>query len=527
MKVRQLVLGLAVLGLASTVVVGGVGLLAERQLASGLSQASVATQAVRAAGNADMMHDAVRSDVLAAIVAVQQGDAPGLKAAQDDLKANGERLVSLLTDLQGMALPAEVLGQVAEALPVARQYVATGQEIQGLASSDSAAVLQKLPVFTAAFDQLEGSLEKPGEGIEAFAQDVAVQGARDAQRAIVVTVAATLLAAILLLALGWRITTIVGGCLLRAVGFAQKVAQGDLRGRTQAESTEEMAALMRALDQMQANLARVVVQARELSDSVATASGQIAQGNHDLAHRTEEQADTLHSTSHSMASLEASIHTNSEHASSATGLAMQASGTAEQGGHVVGEVVHTMRGISESSRKIGDIIGVIDGIAFQTNILALNAAVEAARAGEAGRGFAVVASEVRSLAGRSAEAAKEIKALITASVEQVEKGTSLVDQAGQTMEQVVASIRRVSDIVADIDKGTEAQRSGVMLVGSMVQQLDQTTQQNASLVEESAAAATSLRDLAQRLVDVVAVFKTDATATPPRGDLTLLPHPAR
>jgi methyl-accepting chemotaxis protein len=456
---------------------------------------------------ADMMHDAVRSDVLAAIVAVQQGDAAGLKAAQDDLKANGERLLSLLADLQAMQLPAEVVDQVASALPVARQYVATGQEIQNLAGTDGAGALQKLPGFTAAFDLLEGSLEKPGEGIEAFAQAVEAQGLADSQRAMVMMVASTLVSAVLLLALGWRITNLVGGCLQRAVSFAQKVAQGDLTGRAKTESTEEMAALMQALDQMQANLSRVVAQARELSDSVASASGQIATGNQDLAQRTEEQATTLQTANQSMADLEGSIHANSEHASKAKGLAVKASGTAEQGGEVVGQVVHTMRGISESSRKIGDIIGVIDGIAFQTNILALNAAVEAARAGEAGRGFAVVASEVRSLAGRSAEAAKEIKALISASLQRVEEGSAQVDRAGHTMEEVVASIERVNAIVADITRASGEQSEGVSQIGQAVSQLDQATQQNAALVEEMAAAAEKLNQQAGELVSAVSVFK--------------------
>lgn len=510
MKVRHLVFGLALLGLTSTMVVGGVGLMAEMQLARSLSQATVATQAVRAAGNADMMHDAVRSDVLAAIVAVQQGDRAGLKAAQDDLKANGERLLSLLGEIQAMPLPKEVLEKVGAAFPVARDYVATGREIQNLAASDSAGAMQKLPVFSSAFDELETSLEQPGEGIEAFAKTIDAEGQMDSQRAMWITVVATLIALVLLLGLGWQITSVVSGCLRRAVEFAQKVAGGNLTGSTKSESTQEMAALMQALDQMQFNLASLVVQAREMSGTVASAATQIAMGNQDLAQRTEEQAATLQSTGQSMVDLGGSIVKNSEHSSAAKELASQASGTAEQGGKVVAEVVHTMYGISESSRKIGDIIGVIDGIAFQTNILALNAAVEAARAGEAGRGFAVVASEVRNLAGRSAEAAKEIKALITASVEQVEKGTSLVDRAGQTMGEVVASIRQVREIVAAIDTATESQRSDVTQVGDMVHELTQTTQQTSSLVEESAAAAASLRDLSQRLVDVVAAFRTEA-----------------
>jgi methyl-accepting chemotaxis protein len=247
------------------------------------------------------------------------------------------------------------------------------------------------------------------------------------------------------------------------------------------------------------------------AESVATASAQIAQGNQDLSGRTEQQASALQQTAATMEQLGTTVRHNADSAQQANRLAQGASSVAVQGGEVVGKVVSTMQAISDSSRKIGDIIGVIDGIAFQTNILALNAAVEAARAGEQGRGFAVVASEVRSLAQRSADAAKEIKALIGRSVEQVEQGTALVDQAGKTMNDIVGSIQRVSDIVAEIDSASVEQSSGISQVGQAVTQMDQSTQQNAALVEQSAAAAESLRAKAQQLVQLVAVFKLAPT----------------
>jgi methyl-accepting chemotaxis protein len=240
---------------------------------------------------------------------------------------------------------------------------------------------------------------------------------------------------------------------------------------------------------------------------VATASSQIAQGNHDLSQRTEEQASALQQTAATMDELGTTVRTTADSAQQASQLALNASHTASQGGAVVGQVVDTMRGINASSRKISDIIGVIDGIAFQTNILALNAAVEAARAGEQGRGFAVVAGEVRSLAQRSAQAAREIKSLITDSVEQVDKGTALVDQAGTTMTDIVSAIGRVNDIVAEISAASHEQSLGVGQVGTAVTQMDQVTQQNAALVEESAAAAESLRQQADQLVQATAVFK--------------------
>jgi len=266
------------------------------------------------------------------------------------------------------------------------------------------------------------------------------------------------------------------------------------------------------------------------ADSVATASAEISQGNSDLSMRTEEQASALEETAASMEELSSTVRQNAENARQGNQLAQNASTVAVRGGEVVGQVVDTMKGINDASRKIADIIGVIDGIAFQTNILALNAAVEAARAGEQGRGFAVVASEVRSLAGRSAEAAKEIKGLISDSVQRVEQGTVLVDQAGTTMAEVVAAIRRVTDIMGEISAASTEQSQGVAQVGEAVTQMDQATQQNAALVEESAAAAESLKLQAQQLVQAVAVFKlaqgadTHAVVAPART--ALAPQPS-
>jgi len=300
--------------------------------------------------------------------------------------------------------------------------------------------------------------------------------------------------------------------LANAVAAADRVAAGDFTQPIQADGEDEAAQVLKALSRMQANLADVVSGVRANSESVATASAQIAQGNQDLSQRTEEQASALQQTAATMEQLNTTVRNNTDSAKQANQLAQSASAVAAQGGEVVGHVVSTMQGISDSSRKIADIIGVIDGIAFQTNILALNAAVEAARAGEQGRGFAVVASEVRSLAQRSAEAAKEIKSLIGRSVEQVEQGTALVDQAGKTMCEIVGSIKRVSNIVAEISSASQEQSTGIGQVGEAVSQMDQVTQQNAALVEESAAAAESLKGQAQQLVQAVSVFKLSGQA---------------
>ena len=310
----------------------------------------------------------------------------------------------------------------------------------------------------------------------------------------------------------WAIPSSVVGPVRQAVALAQTIADGNLSKTILVNRKDELGQLLESLRVMQGKLAQVVANVRQGSESVATASAEIAQGNHDLSSRTESQASALEQTAASMEELGSTVKQNADSARQANQLAMNASKVAVEGGEVVGQVVETMKGINESSRRIADIISVIDGIAFQTNILALNAAVEAARAGEQGRGFAVVASEVRSLAGRSAEAAKEIKNLIGASVDRVEQGTALVDRAGATMTEVVASIRRVTDIMGEISAASNEQSLGVSQVGEAVGQMDQATQQNAALVEEMAAAASSLKSQAEDLVGVVATFKLSDAA---------------
>ena len=307
--------------------------------------------------------------------------------------------------------------------------------------------------------------------------------------------------------LGYFLVTGITHALAKANQLTAAIAAGDLTVQIDASGKDEIAALLRALVAMKDGLAGVVRQVRAGSENVATASAEIAQGNQDLSARTESQASALEETASSMEELDSTVKHNADSAREAAERARNASTVAVRGGEVVGQVVSTMQGISEASRKIGDIIGVIDGIAFQTNILALNAAVEAARAGEQGRGFAVVASEVRSLAGRSADAAKEIKTLIGASVERVERGSALVDQAGSTMAEVVAAISRVTELMSEISAASREQSAGVSQVGEAVQQMDQVTQQNAALVEQMAAATSSLNSQARDLVRSVAVFK--------------------
>ena len=300
--------------------------------------------------------------------------------------------------------------------------------------------------------------------------------------------------------------------LATVLRVAQAAASGSPERNVALNRVDEIGMLLRAVNQSALNLRSLVDDVGAQTEGVHLASSEIAAGNNDLSARTERTASSLEETAASMEQLGSTVRQNADNARQANQLAMSASTVAIQGGEVVSQVVETMKGINNSSKKIADIISVIDGIAFQTNILALNAAVEAARAGEQGRGFAVVASEVRSLAGRSAEAAKEIKSLISASVERVEQGTTLVDKAGATMSEVVGSIKRVTDIMGEISSASAEQSSGVAQVGEAVGQMDQATQQNAALVEQSAAAAESLKTQAKQLVEAVAVFKLSAQA---------------
>ena len=323
----------------------------------------------------------------------------------------------------------------------------------------------------------------------------------------------TLVAVALGALMGLTVTRSIVRPLQQGQQAAESIADGDLTHPITASGNDETGQLLQALSTMQSRLATIVGNVRYSAEGVATASAEIASGNNDLSARTEQQASALEETAASMEELGSTVRQNADNARTANQLAMSASTVAQQGGDVVAEVVDTMKGINDSSRKIADIISVIDGIAFQTNILALNAAVEAARAGEQGRGFAVVAGEVRSLAQRSAEAAKEIKGLIGTSVERVERGTALVDKAGATMTEVVSAIRRVTDIMGEISAASSEQSQGVSQVGEAITQMDQATQQNAALVEQSAAAADSLKTQAGQLVDAVAVFRLSDNAT--------------
>jgi len=334
----------------------------------------------------------------------------------------------------------------------------------------------------------------------------------DGQTAIELTLVFSLIAVLVAMIMGYFLTRSIIRPLGTAVQVAESVAAGDLTTEIRVTSSDETGQLMQGLKNMNENLLRIVTEVRSGTQAISSASSQIAAGNLDLSSRTEEQASSLEETASAMEQITATVKQNAENARQANQLAAQASRVAVEGGEVVGQVVSTMEGINVSSRKIVDIISVIDGIAFQTNILALNAAVEAARAGEQGRGFAVVASEVRNLAQRSASAAKEIKVLIDDSVSKVDNGTQLVAKAGATMAEVVSSVKNVTDIVGEISIASHEQSTGIEEINKAITQMDEVTQQNAALVQEASSAAYSLNEQAERLAESISIFKVSTAA---------------
>ncbi|HSI57802.1 MAG TPA: methyl-accepting chemotaxis protein [Ideonella sp.] len=439
--------------------------------------------------------------------ALKSGNLDHVAALKKDMEATSatvadklKRMETLVADQEGQALMATIASQ-RELYRAPRSALMKKKE----AGEDTAAAVDRelQPLADTYSASLEALVAHMGSEL-ARTQAANTAIAEAGQTILVAGATAAVLLGALLAVLATRSIT---APIHRAVHSAELITQGDLVTRIDAEGLDETAHLLRTLSAMKDKLAGIVGGVRANAEGVATASAQIAQGNNDLSARTEQQASALEQTAASMEELSGTVRQNADNARQANQLAMGASTVAVQGGEVVSQVVDTMKGINESSKKIVDIIGVIDGIAFQTNILALNAAVEAARAGEQGRGFAVVAGEVRTLAQRSADAAKEIKALISASVERVEQGTHLVDRAGVTMQEVVASIRRVTDIMGEISAASSEQSTGVAQVGEAVTQMDQATQQNAALVEQSAAAAESLKLQAHDLVHAVAVFQ--------------------
>jgi len=440
-----------------------------------------------------------------------------LIASLDDAKIKAFRtdLAKQVKDVQQAveALPAqsgndaEVAKLAAAAVPLLQQYGARSDKAIDLSGMDPNVGIGAMKAAEESYKALAEQLAAVSARNEVLRTERAADSQATRLRTALVLGLLLLGATATSLWFAWRMRSRVAADLDRAVKLSEAVAAGDLTARAHSDAQDEIGDLVRALGRMAEQLAESLQTVRLASDEIGLAAAEIASGNADLSQRTEQSASSLQQTASSMEQLTGTVRHTADSAGTANQLAASASDVARRGGAVVTQVVSTMDEINASSRRISDIIGTIDGIAFQTNILALNAAVEAARAGEQGRGFAVVASEVRSLAQRSAEAAREIKALIGASVDRVEAGSKLVADAGSTMNEIVASVQRVSDIIGEISSAAGEQSAGIGQVGSAVTQLDGMTQQNAALVEESAAAADSLRQQAEKLSSVVARFQ--------------------
>ncbi len=457
---------------------------------------------------------------------------PGVEARMgDDIKATTARISKAQQVIEAMDLSAgekAQMGKIAEKRKSMIDVRNLAQKAKASGDSEGAQKIvneQYMPSVHAYVATLRELVDQEERTEQQYSEEVsAARGLtiKIAGGAIVIILAAILAGAAVLI-------RSIREPLREANELASRIAQGDLSARIDTSRGDEFGDLMKSLARMNEALAQMVQQVRQSTDGIAIASAEIATGNHDLSVRTEQTSSDLQSTASAMEELTSTVSHSADNARQASQLASSASSVAQKGGAMVQQVVSTMDEINASSKKIRDIIGVIDGIAFQTNILALNAAVEAARAGEQGRGFAVVASEVRSLAGRSAEAAKEIKALISTSVQKVDSGAQLVGQAGDTMNEIVQSVRRVADVIGEITAAAGEQSTGIAQVNTSIANLDQMTQQNAALVEQSAAAAQSMREQADQLARAVAVFKLaaaqTAVATVPRSAPDSRPKP--
>jgi methyl-accepting chemotaxis protein len=511
-KLRTQIIGFGLAGAVLAALVGAVGLWTAAGLGESIEQSMLASQALQASQQADMMHDAIRGDGQLALFGALQKSPERIKEAEDGLADHVQTFHAAIAKLETLPLSDESLAALKVVEPQVVTYLDAAATAVRAAKGDAQAAEQAIPALQSAFTALEKSMAELSARIEQSGTDGDTRAKAAVARSRVVVAMALVLATLAMVCGALWLAARLSGPMARAVQAADRLAEGDLTTGIEPAGTDETRQLLQALARMRSSFADIVRGVKANADLVASGSEQIAQGNQDLSSRTEQQASALQQTAATMDQLGATVRNNADSAGQASELAQGASSVAARGGDSVNQVVETMKGINESSRRIADIIGTIDGIAFQTNILALNAAVEAARAGEQGRGFAVVASEVRSLAQRSAAAAREIKALIGASVERVGQGTLQVDEAGRTMVEIVAAIQRVTGIVASISEASREQSAGVTQVGEAVTHMDRATQQNAALVEQSAAAAENLRRQAQELVRAVAVFRLDERA---------------
>ena len=510
MTIARKLIAFSGLALAFVLAVGITGCLAVQSLSAATQQVLSDGVAMRNQMTADMAHDALRADVLTAMELGMRHEPEKRKAIEADLAAHTDLFEKSIQQLELANLDEDIRKALQDLRPDLEAYLARTTEMVTLALTDTAQAARKSDGFKDSFRQVEKDMSALNERMarrSKSTQEASEQAARQAVTAIFV---AMVLSAVVLLGLSIAVSRNIVGRLRQAVAIADTVARGDLSSRIHVQGTDETAQLLSSLAQMNDNLQRLVGTVRQSSEHIAAGTVQIANGNQDLSQRTEEQASNLQQTAASMEQINTIVRHNSDTTRRASEMASSASQAATTSGDAVTRLVETMAGITQASRRITDITSVIDGIAFQTNILALNAAVEAARAGDQGRGFAVVAAEVRSLAQRSASAAREIKSLIEASVQQVGAGEQQAAHAGRSMADVVRQVKEMTVLLAEISSATAEQTQGVAEVSLAVTQIDQVTQSNASLVEEAAAAAESLSRQASDLLHAVSRFRLDS-----------------
>ena len=499
---------LALTATALIIAVGLTGLAAVRDMEAALAEVRTSGQALRSHMQGDMMHDALRSDVLAAILAAQSGRLEERDALAADIKSHATIFRDAITAEKELITDPSTLAQIQALLPSLGDYIQGAEKIQSLAFRDLPTAQAGLPEFVGLFETLEPQMESVSESIETWSEATGAR-ARETSSGADVTIAGIAAAAVLLLLIAAsRITRAIVRPLQRAVEVTTRIAAGELDNVIEVSGNDETAQLLAAMQRMTGTISGVVVQVREAAESVTSSSREVAAGTLDLSQRVEQQAASLEETSSTTQDISRMVANNASMAGQAGGIAKDAVRRARESRGVVERSAGAMEEINASSSRIAEIVGTIDSIAFQTNLLALNAAVEAARAGEQGRGFAVVATEVRNLSQRCAAAAREIKNLIGDSVEKVQQGTSLVHASGETIAGTEKSIGELTGLVDSVAESSRDQASGVDQINRAITQMDSATQQNAALVEELAAASASMEGQAQSLLQIVGYFRT-------------------
>lgn len=509
-RMKLLLSGLASLAIAITIGITGYVGVSNVDLA--MDEIVVNSTGLKNHLTADMMHDALRSDVYAALVAARSGRLDMQSSIEDELREHAQTFGDALEQNEGLALSSEIVNGLRKVKSPLNTYIASSKKIVNLAFSDVEKADAQLEEFKDDFDRLAEEMEALTGMFEKSTETSQMRGDSAVVSSEYIIIGISVVAAFVLIISSMVLSSRITAPLERAVEIAGRIAEGKLDNNIVVTSTDETGQLLQSLKEMSESLSSIVGEVVGSSSKIAEAASEISTGNISLSQRTEEQASSLEETASSMEEMTSTVKQNADSAEEAKQLADTNRQRAAEGSEVVHRTVQAMSEINASSNSIADIIGTIDGIAFQTNLLALNAAVEAARAGDQGRGFAVVASEVRSLAQRSTEAAKEIKDLISDSVNKVKAGTQLVDESGKTLEEIIDGTQQMADIIAEISAASAEQASGIGQVNNAVTQMDNMTQDNAALVEEAAAASRSMEEQAVNLQDQMSFFDMGSKA---------------